>query len=419
MTTLYLGRDRREITPPPGVPLVGYGNRYLPNLYAKDPLYITTLYLTDGSEHVALVTADLLAVSDATVARVQPAVDAHVIITCSHTHAGPLAHAEPISPPHYHGYVDWLVRQMITSVRAAMIRPISAQMARGQSTANIAINRRERLPDGSVIIGHNPDGPVDDRVNVIQFQREDGRPLANLVSAACHPTSLGPGNVRASADWVGAMRHQLEDETGVLCAFMQGACADLNPYTVHDTATQWATRTMLGESMARSVQAALQDLRPLTGGPLAVIPVTVDIPLEVSAGASHQQQLADFAGVPRALVDPLLGVLFPWEATLTPTRDHVALRADVARLGDLTFFGVGAEVFTETGTALKDAYPGALVGGVTNGCIGYLPTPDEHELGGYEVDVAPYFFRLPGRLQRDSADRVTAALLDAAGRLHA
>lgn len=420
MTRLHLGRDRREITPPPGVPLVGYGNRYLPNLYAKDPLYVTTLYLTDDETRLALVTADLLAVSGAMVARVQAALDVPVIIACSHTHAGPLTHATRTSPPHYRGYVAWLVAQIVASVRAAMTRTVPAQLARGEATASIAINRRERQPDGSVVIGHNPDGPVDDRVDVVQFQHADGRPLANLVGLACHPTSLGPGNVRASTDWVGAMRHQVERETGVLCAFVQGACADLNPSTRHNTATQWATRAMLGQSVAGSVRAALLALEPLDTAPLRHTALTVPVPLEANAGATPRDALAAFAGVPPAVIDPLLNALFPWAADIKRDGNQltVNLRADVGRLGGLTFFGIGAEVFTEIGMTLKDAYPGALVGGVTNGCIGYLPTATEHDLGGYEVDVAPYFFRLPGRVAREAATTVTAALLETAARLH-
>jgi neutral ceramidase len=414
MMGLLLGRDRREITPPPGVPLIGYGNRFAPNITAKDPLYITTLYLTDGEAQLVLITADLLAVSDATVARVQASVEPHVVIACSHTHSGPLAHAAPTSLPHYRWYVHWLVTQMINSVQAAMTHTVPAQIARGQSTASIAINRRQRQPDGSVVIGHNPDGPVDDSVTVIQLQREDGRPLANLVNTACHPTSLGPSNVRASADWVGAMRHRVEQETGVLCAFVQGACADLNPYTQHDITTQWDTRTMLGESVAGSVRAALLDLQPVKPGPITATPLTIDIPLEAEPGVSYRKALAVFAGVPSALVDPVLRLLFPWDADLRETDGQpvVGLRADVVHIGGLTLFGIGAEVFTEVGMALQHAHPGAVIAGVTNGCIGYLPTPAEHDLGGYEVDIAPYFFRLPGRVNRDSADAVIAALLD-------
>jgi hypothetical protein len=47
---------------------------------------------------------------------------------------------------------------------------------------------------------------------------------------------------------------------------------------------------------------------------------------------------------------------------------------------------------------------------LSSGCIGYLPTAAEHALGGYEVDLAPYFYRLPGKLNADSAERVIEAV---------
>jgi hypothetical protein len=72
----------------------------------------------------------------------------------------------------------------------------------------------------------------------------------------------------------------------------------------------------------------------------------------------------------------------------------------VLKIGELVWIGLGAEVFTEIGLNLKrmsgSKYP--IFSSMTNGSIGYLPTSEEHALGGYEVDISPFFYRFPGRL---------------------
>ncbi len=83
-----------------------------------------------------------------------------------------------------------------------------------------------------------------------------------------------------------------------------------------------------------------------------------------------------------------------------------------ARVGELALYALGAEVFTEIGMLIKQVSPTpyTMFASLSSGCIGYLPTRAEHALGGYEVDLSPYFYRMPGRLQADSAERVLEAV---------
>jgi hypothetical protein len=46
---------------------------------------------------------------------------------------------------------------------------------------------------------------------------------------------------------------------------------------------------------------------------------------------------------------------------------------------------------------------------VSDGCIGYLPTAEAHAEGGYEVDIAPFFYRFPARLAPECAQVATDA----------
>jgi hypothetical protein len=116
------------------------------------------------------------------------------------------------------------------------------------------------------------------------------------------------------------------------------------------------------------------------------------------------------AHVPRFLVDFVLNQRYPWKAHISARNGFWSVPVVLThiRVGDLALYALGAEVFTEIGMEIKRASPTnhTLFASVSSGCIGYLPTRAEHALGGYEVDMSPYFYRMPGRLKADSADRV-------------
>ena len=84
------------------------------------------------------------------------------------------------------------------------------------------------------------------------------------------------------------------------------------------------------------------------------------------------------------------------------------MAAGFLQIGEMVWISLGAEVFNQIGINIKSITnsPFPFFSSVTNGSIGYLPTKAEHALGGYEVDISPYFYRYPGRLQ-DQAERIT------------
>src|SRR5438094_8202879 len=70
--------------------------------------------------------------------------------------------------------------------------PLPARIGAGKGSVNIGINRRERLPDGRIMIGQNPDGAVDREVGVIRIDDLAGKPIATMMAVGCHTVRLGP-----------------------------------------------------------------------------------------------------------------------------------------------------------------------------------------------------------------------------------
>lgn len=409
MDRLRVGVARRDITPAKGEHLIGYGGRFLPNIGAREPLTVTALALQQGETRTALVSCDVLAVSDDTVRRVEDALGYRVVINAIHTHAGPVTHADETTKRRaYHRAAERLIRAIVDAVRTAEASAESVTLHHAQTEAYIGVNRRQRNPDGKITVGYNPTGSIDRSLHLLEWRKDNGDPLAHVVNFACHPTSLGPHNRQAAADWVGVMRQLVESQTDVPLLFIQGACADINPRTIHNTRTQWTDRFNLGHEVFEAIMAAMPTLQPIQHLPLQHDFQLIELPIDAAPDPVQAQYetLRQFLPVPKAVIQPVLAYMFPWRITrkATPNGDVVIMRADALRVGDVLLVGMAAEVFTEIGMTVKNNAPApiTLFGGVTNGCISYLPTTSEHALGGYEVDVAPHFFNVGGTFKANA-----------------
>ena len=75
---------------------------------------------------------------------------------------------------------------------------------------------------------------------------------------------------------------------------------------------------------------------------------------------------------------------------------------------------IPAEPFAEMGLELKAKapFPKSFTVSVANGYYGYLPTPEQHRLGGYESWVGT------NRLEIEATPKITAALLRMAGEIN-
>jgi len=416
---LRAGVARRIITPPRGIFLIGYGDRTKGNLGVHDDLTATALVLDDGKTRIAIVALDMLAINEFVVDRVRAKLPGtEVLLCCSHTHSGPIAYADEKSKRLNRDYINTLVERIVEAVKEAAASFVPARLEWSQGEADIAINRRERQPDGHFEIGRNPAGVVDRSVQIVsifsplpQSGEGPGVRAATLVNFACHGTVLGPDNLLASADWIGAMRARVEQELGGMALFLQGATGNLNPDMDWEGTRAFEMVAGQGASVARSVLAAVRDeSRTLDGLPLKIERTEAWLPTEAKAITPRPPKgygkpllaMAHLPGWMAFLADRLLDQRYPWKPRIE-ARDgfwSVPMRVNAVRIGELALVTFAAETFTEIGMAVKTASPAkhTLFASVTDGCISYLHTAAAHVEGGYEVDVAPYAYRYPGKL---------------------
>lgn len=89
--------------------------------------------------------------------------------------------------------------------------------------------------------------------------------------------------------------------------------------------------------------------------------------------------------------------------------EKVSLVLQAFRIGDLAITAVPAEVFVEIGLEIKAKSPfkPTFTISLANGYNGYLPTPAQHKLGGYETWRARSSY-----LETGASPKITEALFE-------
>ena len=420
---LYAGVARSIITPPVGIAMVGFLARGR-SCRIDDELTVTALVIeqhkaapkgasgpTDTTARVAVVGCDLLwseaafvrAVNEALPAIDCPPLDA-LVIASSHTHYGPML------DPQWDGFdpvVENYVRNLGASVAGAVLvaqgRARPCRLAAGLGRCRIGVNRRARTDDGQIVHGENPRGPYDDRVAVLRLDGMDGEPIAAVINAAAHPVSLGARDSwrGISPDFPAPARQIVEQHTGAMAMFLQGAAGDINPIVMGPEPTN---PKRLGLPLGAEALRIYWQLRPATpAAGLGVARSRVQLGSllkEMGAVRERADALEQELTSARALDNPG----DRWWATWRLRRTREVLSAlgsgqpapgINADLTAIAFGGVGlvttpGELFTELGQQIlsRSPFPVTFHAGYANGSIGYLPTLEAYREGGYEATDA-------------------------------
>ncbi len=405
-----------DITPPVGVWLTGYAARTHPCTDIHDDLLAQALVVENSEgERAALVSIDLIALTNEQVSQIRRLVRQwtgipphRLLLNCSHTHSAPAVGelAAPWMGIPDNAYLDVVVRKVATVVKMASERLREGNLLCGNAKCHIGINRRQKTPQG-IVLGQNPEGVTDPRVDVLAVTAPNGNLCAIAFAYACHPVVLGDNNYAVSADYVGVARTVLRRALGIPALFLQGCAGNINP---RQRGT-FAIAEKLGRELAGSVLIALGSAAPMDDDRLDGATAIIKLPLQSPPDAHtlrrwRQEHLARAREAEKAgrrgearwrhcEAEWAEKVLKAIRAKTLPAYEPIALQ--VLRLGDVAFAAMASETFAEIGLALRQqsSFATTIPLGYTNGCIGYLPTAAAYEEGGYEVATA---FKFYGRL---------------------
>ncbi|HKE06132.1 MAG TPA: neutral/alkaline non-lysosomal ceramidase N-terminal domain-containing protein [Blastocatellia bacterium] len=378
------GAARRDVTPREPAPMWGYGDRHdALSQGTLDRLYAEALVIQAGDKKLAIVGLDLgRSPAEASLQRVRRRIKSEAgieysFIAGSHTHHGPVLELTDEAGKGK-GRFDAALRyyrEMEDAIVAAIVEANSklapAKMAVGSIELE-GFNRNRHTKQ--------PVKPSDRDLAVMRFDDATGKPIAILVNFTAHPTMIPATTLKFSADYVGAMKAEVEKATGARVIFMQGASGDQSVNAGPNRDYQ-----AFGQSLAKEV-----------------IKLAANLTAQEVAAPSLEVKEDRFKFASRTdLSNPIVRGMYEkaFFPELIPNyideyADGVRPRLTLALLnGEIAMVGVSGEFFSNHSIRLKERarVKQLFFFGYCNGYHQYFPTIEAVAEGGYGADnrVAP------------------------------
>jgi neutral ceramidase len=381
-TGLKAGAARIDITPGKPVTMSGYAARKGFSTGVHDPLSARVLAFEAGDRRLVLISADLIGFYGGTADDMRQSLlrefhlrPSGLFLAGIHTHAGPALTISQDGPANNLEYTQKLKGKLLEVTRQALDNLEPVRLGLGIGSCPVGANRRELRIEKSgrstIVLGRNTCGPTDKEVLVMKVARADGTLKAVAFDYATHATCLGGKNYTISGDVLGLAEQFVEKilGAGVVAPVFAGASGNINPWfralESFNTEPGWVPEPVLqGTFLGEEVVHVCRAIDPTgTADRIGTAMTTLQLPAKPPEGAAKKRNPGTV----------------PFSVT-------------VARLGDVAFVGLGAEVCTEIGMAIKAASPCAHTFVIThcNGAASYLPTKEMYVQGGYEVRTSPF-----------------------------
>ena len=440
------GAATSNITPPLGSPIIG-GFVPFPATHVHDELHARCLVLDDGNTKLVFVVCDLLGIdrqiSDEARGIIQQDLGIpkdNVLISATHTHsaASALGKDARIVSDTMDEYQRFVARRIVDGVKRAhnLLRP--AQIAWGQAEApQHVFNRRWTMKPGTIPLNPfggsdkvkmnppagsadllDPAGPTDPVIPLIALREPDGKMIAVFSTYSLHYVG-GVGSGHISADYFGmycdalARMLKADRQTPSFVALMaNGTSGDINNINFRKPRAKqesYAQMKFVADDVAQKVNAALDKVTYRDH-------VTLAARYREPAIATRRPTAEQLAWAKKTLADRPqikgktdLSAIYA-ERTLLMARHPAKLKMPLQafRVGGLVLASMPCEIFCEIGLDFKKRSPiqGAWLVSLNHGYYGYLPTPRQHELGGYETWLST------NRLEIHASDLMLSTLLE-------
>ena len=439
------GAATSNITPPLGGAIIG-GFTPIPATHIHDELHVRCLVLDDGQHKVAIVVCDLLgihrSVSDVARARIQERTgipSTHVLISATHTHSATTALGQsrydqtvPLDT-----YQEFVVQRIVDGVQraATLLRP--AELIVGQvDVPEHVFNRRWHMTPGSIppnpfgqtdLVKMNPPagsrdllepaGPIDPTISFLYFREPTGAPIALYAAYSLHYVG-GVGNGHVSADYFGmfcdALQRRLqppEQELPFVAMLANGTSGNINNInfrTPRPAQPAYQQMRHVARDVAEKVDSATQGLTGTTAVSLQAVWKELDVGWRIPTAAQ-----LDWANQTLAQPEPAPGktdLARIYAERVRNLADQPAIAPvplQVLRIGPVCIGTMPCEVFCEIGLAFRQrsAQQPAFLVSLSHGYFGYLPTPEQHRLGGYETWLGT------SRLEEQASDKMLDELI--------
>jgi len=432
MNDLRIGYGCSVINGECGMGIEGY---FVPR-YVKgrlDDLTAQAIYISLGGEAAIILSLDVIGIRKELTDKISAKIEAElgvckdsIFVSATHTHTAPIISDSEMFPIDEEGmikYRDVVCSGAVAAAKAAIADAVSSKIAYGTAMApdRIAYIRRYRMRDGSTMTCppiNDPDimhplGTLDQRVNVVRFDRE-GKESVIILNYGLHADTIG-GEL-SSSDWCGWVRRTLDKALdGAKCLCIMGAQGDVGSTNVHPTASDMndtdisfdnemkspGMARFVGRALAGAVLSVYDKLTYFEPSELKVAKKTLTVPSNMPT-PEDMPRAREYKRLHEAGRDDLI----PYSAMELTTVVAEALRMcelengpesyDIEliglSLGKVALVGIPGEPFTDIGVRIKesDTFPLVMPTALSNGYMGYFPDSAAFAEGGYESRSSKY-----------------------------
>ncbi|MEJ7692737.1 neutral/alkaline non-lysosomal ceramidase N-terminal domain-containing protein [Daejeonella sp.] len=422
------GASTANITPPLGLGIVGNFGVPPPANHVHDDLHARSLVLDDGKVKLVFVVVDNVGVIREVLDEAKRIIfeetripKEQILISSNHTHSATSASGSGDKRGSWNAdlpfddYQRFLIRRIADGVRLALnnLEPARIGWGAGNVPQHV-FNRRWKMkspvinPFGEkeqVLMNPgvaNPAlleaaGPTDPQVSFISVQSLQGRPIGILANYSLHYVG-GVPNDHISADYFAIFADRIQElvkadrQSPLFVGIMSnGTSGDVNNINVGGPVEKhppYAKIRIVANDVAEEVFQIYKNLQYKNWVPLKA--AYSELNIEVRRPDSKMIAYAD-----KVLAKPGTEVpVHRLEKTYAqrtlqmlewPARINVPMQ--VFSIGDLGIAAIPFEVFTEIGLEIKARSPfkSSFTIELANGSFGYLPSPKQHKLGGYET----------------------------------
>lgn len=391
--------------------------------FAHDRLHARCLVLDDGQQKLALAVCDSCMIPREVLDEAKTLANqttgipvAAMLISATHTHTAPTVGGVFQSDPDQK-YRKFLAQRIAEGIAKAhgQREPARIGWAVGQDPTQV-FNRRWFMQPGTVRTDPfggltdkvqmnppraskdllKPAGPIDPEVSVVSVQAKDGRPIALLANYSLHYVGGPPANA-VSADYFGAFAEQIKTLVGaakVEPAFVgimsNGTSGDINNINFRiagERREPFEQIRVVAKSVADAAYRAYQTIEYHDWVPLAAKEREIELGVRKPTAGDVARAKEILAKAKKPVLQTLPEVYARETVLLADYPASVKAKVQALRIGTLGIAASPCETFVEIGLALKKHSPlrPTFTIELANGYNGYLPTPEQHALGGYET----------------------------------
>lgn len=419
------GAATSNITPPLGQMIVGNWVP-IPATNIHDELHARCLVLDDGSNKLAIVLCDNVGIPrevfDEAKDQIHAATDipkSHLLMAANHTHSATTARgaSKVVRDDELNAYQKFLANRISDGVRRAINHLEPAKIGWGSAKEESEVfNRRWYTTDpnqlknpfggvdkvrmnpsrgsGSLV---KPAGPIDPEISFVSVQSVDGRPIALLANYSLHYVG-GVKSGDVSADYFGYFAKFIKQKMGAsqqtipfVGIMSNGTSGDINNINFREKSGRrefYEKMQEVAKQVASKVYEAHGSVKFYDWVPVAA--AATELTLKVRKPTP--KMLNYFDSIKSKIESDPKGhrrekIYASRVQDLKNGPDSIIVPLQVLKIGDLAISAIPFEVFAEIGLELKQETPfeKSFTIELANGSFGYLPTPEQHKLGGYET----------------------------------